>query len=147
MTYYGDLELAAQSGGHWSIAITGLFNGLVGAVVQVSGLCHCLYLSPLMGALQSYFAYRIYAISRWRLIPLVAWVGSGCAFFAGLGVTVVSLPPFKSYDHYWVIILFLSLLLAVDLVTTAAMCYHLRIEKTGSVQLVQQILVTLQGLI
>lgn len=133
MTYYGDLGLAAEFGSNWSLAMTGLFNGLVGAAVQVSGLSHSLSFPLLTCALQSYFAYRIYAISRSWLIPLVAWAGSVCAFFAGLGVTVILLPPSNSNGYHWLVIVFLSLLLSVDLVTTAAMCYHLRVEKIGSV--------------
>ncbi|KAF7964444.1 hypothetical protein HWV62_7670, partial [Athelia sp. TMB] len=81
-----------------------------------------------------FFAHRIYALShRWPL-TLLSWAGSLCVL--GMDVAVMALAQteaLRAFDARYgpLVTAVLATQLSVDLVNTGALCYLLRIERTG----------------
>ncbi|KAF7981411.1 hypothetical protein HWV62_33389, partial [Athelia sp. TMB] len=114
--YYGQPVVIAQ--GHWTLATSGFFDGVVGALVQ------------------GFFAHRIHAISQSWVIPMFSWTLSLLALAATTAIMVLSLKldaAIFGHDFKWLITSGLVLLHAVDLINTVSLCWYLRAGKTGVV--------------
>ncbi|KAF7968444.1 hypothetical protein HWV62_30567 [Athelia sp. TMB] len=114
VSYYG--VPAAIGAGDWTLNLSGFFDGLSGALVQ------------------SFFAHRIYVLSRRWYITFLSWALSLIACTATLAITILS---FKlsiaefAIKYIWLVKASLALLLVVDVLNTTALCYYLRSERTG----------------
>ncbi|KAF7984488.1 hypothetical protein HWV62_14614 [Athelia sp. TMB] len=93
-----------------------LFDGLVGGLVQ------------------SFFAHRIFVLSKRWPITLISWAGSFLAFTGTVAIMVLGqISYIAKFDAEfgWLVTTTLALLLSVDIINTVALCMFLRIEKTG----------------
>ncbi|KAF7986670.1 hypothetical protein HWV62_26520 [Athelia sp. TMB] len=114
VTHYGDLTYFAEA--HWTLSSSAVFDGVIGALVQ------------------GFFAHRIYVLSGKWPITIVSWIGSLCNVATNFAISVisqtVSVTAFAQ-DFAWITTTTLVLLLAVDTLNTTALCWYLRVEKTG----------------
>ncbi|KZP08111.1 hypothetical protein FIBSPDRAFT_761919 [Athelia psychrophila] len=114
VTNFGNV--ASISAASWSLSISSLFDGLVGALVQ------------------TYFAHRIHVLSTTWTITIVSWIGSFLALIGSAAVLVLGLtneiPEFEA-RYVWVSTTTLVLLVSVDLINMVALCTYLKISRTG----------------
>ena len=114
VTHYGDLTYFAEA--HWTLSSSAVFDGVIGALVQ------------------GFFAHRVYVLSGKWPITIVSWIGSLCEVATNFAISVisqtVSVTAFAQ-DFAWITTTTLVLLLAVDTLNTTALCWYLRVEKTG----------------
>ncbi|KAH7914161.1 hypothetical protein BJ138DRAFT_1144516 [Hygrophoropsis aurantiaca] len=114
VTYYGVSAVLAST--TWSLDVSALFDGVIGATVQ------------------AYFAWRVHVVSQKYFIPVVSWCGSLLQLSAATAITILSTGTTIVYfdTHYeWLIAVNLALDLFVDLVNTSALCYHLWLGRNG----------------
>ncbi|KAF7981496.1 hypothetical protein HWV62_33041 [Athelia sp. TMB] len=114
ITYNGNVAIAEKT--HWTLDMTALFDGLVGGLVQ------------------SFFAHRIFVLSKRWPIPIISWAGSFLAFTGTVAMTsVATVTDMARYlaGFGWLVTTVSALLLSVDIINTAALCTYLRVGKTG----------------
>jgi len=114
VTYYGDVAIIGD--GHWTLNTSALFDGVVGGLVQ------------------SFFAHRIYVLSKKWGLTILLWT---CSFLATVGAISIMILGQISYiakfdkQYSWLVTLELSMFLFVDIVNTSALCTYLRVARTG----------------
>ncbi|KAF7981495.1 hypothetical protein HWV62_33039 [Athelia sp. TMB] len=114
VTYNGNVAIAEKA--HWTLETTALFGGLIGGLVQ------------------SFFAYRIFVLSKRWPIPMISWTGSFLAFTGTLAIPIVAtVTDMTRYlaEFGWLVTTVSVLLLSVDIINTVALCTYLRVGKTG----------------
>ncbi|KAJ7234415.1 hypothetical protein C8J57DRAFT_1479939 [Mycena rebaudengoi] len=114
VTFYG--IPAALGEIHWSLETSSLFDGIIGAAVQM------------------FFAYRIRMISTSWPVTLVSWAGSLLQLVFSVVITVVS--PSVSVAEFtikygWVVQALLIVNLVVDIINTSALTFYLNRGRTG----------------
>jgi len=83
---------------------------------------------------QAFFAHRIHALSGNWWITIISWMGSLLGFAATTAITVCSLSVTVTEfneKYRWLTTTGLCLLLFVDVVNTTALCFYLRMGRTG----------------
>ncbi|KAJ7223129.1 hypothetical protein GGX14DRAFT_557703 [Mycena pura] len=114
VTFYGIPSALGEA--DWSLTISSTFDGLIGTIVQM------------------FFAYRIRMFSQSWLITSISWSGSVLGLVGTLGITVLSstrtVAEFGA-NYGWLVEGLLSVLLAVDVINTAALSYYLNKGRTG----------------
>ncbi|KAJ7223130.1 hypothetical protein GGX14DRAFT_426920 [Mycena pura] len=114
VTFYG--QPAIFNDPDWSLTVSATFDGLIGVIVQM------------------FFAYRIRLFSKSWFITSISWFGSVLGLAATLGITILSstrtVAEFGA-NYGWLIEGLLSVLLAVDVINTAALSYYLNKGRTG----------------
>jgi len=114
VTFYG--IPAALGEAHWTLDTSSLFDGIIGACVQM------------------FFAYRIRMFANSWPITLVSWLGSLLQLSCTLGVTIlsgeVSVAEF-GVRYGWIVESLLIINLIVDIINTSALSYFLNRGRTG----------------
>ncbi|KAJ7134455.1 hypothetical protein C8R44DRAFT_770513 [Mycena epipterygia] len=114
VTFYG--IPAALNEAHWSLDTSSLFDGIIGAIVQM------------------FFAYRIRMFSDSWPVTLVAWLGSLLQLACTIGVTIlsgqVSVAEFGA-RYGWIVEALLIINFIVDTINTSALTYYLQRGRTG----------------
>ncbi|TDL18471.1 hypothetical protein BD410DRAFT_793171 [Rickenella mellea] len=114
VTFYGVPAKLAES--HWTLNMSGFFDGFIGAVVQ------------------SYFAYRVLIVSGKWPISLISWTGSLLQCTGTFAVTALgfltTLEQFAE-KYGWLVKGVLVLDVIVDIINTTALCYYLSKGRTG----------------
>ncbi|KAJ7626271.1 hypothetical protein DFH06DRAFT_1228419 [Mycena polygramma] len=114
VTFYGIPAALGES--YWALDISSLFDGIIGAMVQM------------------FFAFRIHMFSHMWHITLVSWLGSLLQLACTIGVTVlsgrVSVAQF-GVQYGWLVESILIINLIVDIVNTSALTYYLNRGRTG----------------
>ncbi|KAF7968817.1 hypothetical protein HWV62_29254 [Athelia sp. TMB] len=93
-----------------------LFDGIVGGLVQ------------------SFFAHRIFVLSKRWPIPIISWTGSFLAVAGNVAVMILGqITDLTKYlaEFGWLVTTVIVLLLSVDIINTVALCTYLRVGKTG----------------
>ncbi|KAJ7146032.1 hypothetical protein C8R44DRAFT_863849 [Mycena epipterygia] len=114
VTFYG--VPAALGEAHWTLDTSSLFDGIIGACVQM------------------FFAYRIRMFANSWPVTLVSWLGSLLQLSCTLGVTIlsgeVSVAEF-GVRYGWIVESLLIINLIVDIINTSALSYYLNRGRTG----------------
>ncbi|KAJ6579512.1 hypothetical protein DFH09DRAFT_913071 [Mycena vulgaris] len=114
VTFYGVSTALGET--HWSLDISALFDGIIGAIVQM------------------FFAYRIRLFSKSWPVTLASWLGTMLQMAGTLSVTAIS--PHVSLAEFaarfdWIVEGTLISNLIVDIINTAGLTYYLNLERTG----------------
>jgi len=113
VTNYGNPAALAKS--PWTLSMSSVFDGLIG------------------GAVQAYFAHRIYILSGSPLLPIISWLGSALQVALTLAIAIIgSRMTLKEFaDGYtWIITSVLAVVMVVDILNTGGLLYFLVIERS-----------------
>lgn len=84
--------------------------------------------------MQSFFAHRIFVLSKRWPIPVISWTGSFLAFTGTVVITLVgTVSDMSKYLAHFecIVTTVMALLLSVDIINTVTLCTYLRVGKTG----------------
>ncbi|KAJ7112915.1 hypothetical protein C8R44DRAFT_233603 [Mycena epipterygia] len=114
VTFYG--VPAALAADEWTLSASSLFDGIIGAIVQM------------------FFAYRVRMFSNSWAITSVVWVGSLFQLACTLSITILT-PRFSIAEFAlrfgWLFEAALATNLIVDVINTGALSYYLSRGRTG----------------
>ena len=106
----------------WTLDVSVTFQALVGVSVQ------------------SFFAYRVWKVSKSLLFPSLAWLGSAIRFGVAVSITCLLLKSGNiatySNDDGWTVVVSLTVSLAVDFLNSAALTWYLSARKSDFQQYV-----------
>ncbi|KZP13131.1 hypothetical protein FIBSPDRAFT_936504 [Athelia psychrophila] len=110
---FGNAEAVVST--EWTLSAGSIMAGIVEALVQ------------------SFFAYRIHVLSQRWPITILLWAGSvAIVITQTVTVTIESDALLSlSQNHVWLVTATQAVLAFVDCTSTTALCYYLRIRKTG----------------
>lgn len=110
--HYGDIDIIIVH--HWTLGLSAIFNGFIGATVQ------------------AWFAYRIYVLSQYLSISIVSWTGSSLQMICLISMypltQKVTLTEFAA-RYNWLPMTALGLNVLVDFVNTGSLTYLLWKQK------------------
>lgn len=114
VTYYGDRSVIGD--GHWTLNSSSLFDGIIGGLVQ------------------SFFAHRIYVLSKKWLLTYVIWFFSFLSVVGSVSIMILGqISYIAKFDaqYAWLVTTELSFFLFIDFANTAGLCAYLRVARTG----------------
>jgi hypothetical protein len=113
VTNYGNPAALVTS--PWTLSMSSVFDGLIG------------------GAVQAYFAHRIYILSGHLLLPIISWLGSALQVALTLSIAIIgsrmTLREFASRFE-WIVTTSLVAIMVVDILNTGGLCYFLFVERS-----------------